>query len=63
MTSQPAISYLSLFVWATSCILFIFFFKPSCNGPETELKCNTGFSETFYNWHFIIYGQLVLGPF
>jgi hypothetical protein len=27
---------------------------------ETELKNNTNFRETIYNWHFSIYGQLVL---
>jgi len=36
------------------CILFIFLFKPPfCNGPETELKCKTGFRNyiifAFYN--------------
>jgi hypothetical protein len=56
-----ASNYLYLFVWVNFCILFIFFLKWSfCNGPETELKCNTGLRETIYNLHFIIYGQLVL---
>jgi hypothetical protein len=58
---QPVITYIYL-CERLFCILFILFLKPSCNGPETELKCNTGFRETFYNWHYI-YGQLVLGPF
>ena len=59
-----ASNYLYLFVWASFYILFILFFKQSfCNGPETELKCNTGFRGNIYNWHFIIYGQLVLSPF
>ena len=59
-----ASNYLYLFVWASFCILLILFFKHSfCNGQETELKCNTGFRENIYNWHFIIYGQLVLSPF
>jgi len=40
------------------CILFIFLFKrPFCNGPETELKCKTGFRTyiifSFYNIHTV----------
>jgi hypothetical protein len=61
MTSQCS---LYLFVWTTLCILFILYFKLSVpNGAETKLQSNTGFRETIYNWHFSIYGQLVLSPF
>jgi len=40
---QPVITYIYS-VWANLCIMLIFLFKLSfCNGPETELKCKTGF--------------------
>jgi len=43
---SAASNCLYLFGWANSCTLFILFFKASfCNGPETELKCNTGIRE------------------
>jgi hypothetical protein len=43
---SAANNYLYLFVWANLCILLILLFKPSvCKGPETELKCKTGFRE------------------
>jgi len=44
-----AINCLNLLVWASLCVLFILFFKPSfCNGPETELKWKTDI-ENQYN--------------
>ena len=58
--NSVASNYLYLFEWANLCILFI---PPFSNRAETELKCKTGFTETIYNWHFIICGQLVLSPF
>jgi len=40
---------LYLFVWASLCILFILFLKPSfCNGTETKLKWKTDI-ENLYN--------------
>ena len=44
---KAASDYLYLFVRANSCILFILDFKPSfSNRAETELKCNTGITES-----------------
>ena len=44
---RAASNYLYLFVPANSCILFILDFKHSFSyGAETELKCNTGITES-----------------
>ena len=64
LTVLPVITYIYLFgriyafcLSANLCILFILFFKP----PLLELSRN--WTETIYQFHFIMYKQLVLSPF
>jgi hypothetical protein len=68
--SQSAITYLYLCerIYA-SCLssfsnpLSVMEQNLNWNVTQSELKCNTGFRETFHNMHCIIYGQLLPSPF
>jgi hypothetical protein len=63
LTVQSVITYIYLCGRIYASCFFLFFKLSFWNRAETELKCNTGITETIYHWHFIIYRQLVLSPF
>jgi len=59
---QPVITNIYLYERISASCLFSFSNRPSV--LDQKLNWNvTRFRETIYNWHFIVYRQLVLNPF